>query len=215
MSRLKSWAARAARSLSAHLDRLRETLDRLHGRLREAVAEAVSGSTAGAVKDAVLAAMLAPDVSPPYESPTFRTSSRPYDQPRYRDGPSWSEDPYRSSWERDPYDEDPDRYERDEGVDDPAPVVTPEPSPESTGRRWGQAIAVGCQAAAWWLRRKSADGYVAVAALGVGVAAGITAYFVGPVVAAAAALAGSTLGLAVMADAARRGAAVLWGVGSP
>ncbi len=59
MSRINSWAARAARSLSAHLDRLRETLDRLHGRLKEAVADAVSGSTAMAVKDAVLAAMLA------------------------------------------------------------------------------------------------------------------------------------------------------------
>ena len=36
MSRIKSWTAKAAHSLSTHLDRLRETLDRLHGRLREA-----------------------------------------------------------------------------------------------------------------------------------------------------------------------------------
>ena len=39
MSRVKSWTAKAAHSMSGHLDRLRETLDRLHGRLREAVAE--------------------------------------------------------------------------------------------------------------------------------------------------------------------------------
>ena len=82
MSRAKSWAARAARSLSAHLDRLRDTLERLHGRLKEAVAEAVGGSAAAAVKDAVLAALLAHDISPTYERPPYR----PYEQSRYRDG---------------------------------------------------------------------------------------------------------------------------------
>jgi hypothetical protein len=215
MSRIKSWAARAARSLSAHLDRLRETLHRLHGRLREAVAEAVSGSAAGAVKDAVLAALLAQEASPAYESQGYHASSRTYDQPRYRDGPSWSEDPYRPSWEHDPYENDPDRYEHGEqAVDDPASESAAGQPSESVGRRCSQAIAVGCQAAAWWLRRKSNGRYVGLLAIGVGAAAGVTAYFAGPVIAVGAALAGSTLGLAAMAEAARRGAAVLFGVGS-
>jgi hypothetical protein len=217
MSRVKSWAARAARSLSAHLDRLRETLERLHGRLKEAVAEAVSGSTAVAVKDAVLAAMLAHEVTPAYESQCYRTSSRPYEQPTYRDGPYWAErneDPYRPSWQRDPYDYDPDRYEPEERLEDSTPERTPEKSPESVGRRWGQAIVVGCQAAAWWLRRKTNSRYAALAAIGVGAAAGATAYFAGPLIVAAASLAGSTLGLTALSDAARRGAAVLFGVGS-
>ena len=209
MSRAKSWAARAARSLSAHLDRLRDTLERLHGRLKEAVAEAVGGGAAGAVKDAVLAALLAHDVAPTYERP----SCRPYEQSRYRDGSYWperEEDPYRPSWERDRYDED--RYEPEERIDDEE--RTTEPSPVSVGRRWGNAVVLGCQAAAWWLRRKSNGRYAAFTAIGVGAAAGVTAFYFGPLIAAAAALAGSTLGLAALTDATRRGAAVLLGAGS-
>jgi hypothetical protein len=215
MSRIKSWTAKAAHSLSAHLDRLRETLDRLHGRLREAVAEAVSGGAANAVKDAVLAAMLASEVSSAYEAQTYRTSSAAYDPPRYRYGSSWNnstEDTYRPSWERDPYD-DPDRYEPDE-INEPTSQSLSPSAPEAVGRRFGQAIAIGCQAAAWWLRRKSNARYSALAAVGVGAAAGATAYFVGPVIAAAAALAGSTLGLTALSQAARHGAAVLFGAAS-
>ena len=212
MSRLKSWAAKAARSLSHHLDRLRETLIRLRGRLREAVTEAVSGSAAAAVKDAVLAAMLAREIPPSYESPSYGTPTRSYDQPRYRDGPYWNDDPYRPSWVRDPY-EDPDPYDRDE-TDDPTPERTPTQSPSTSTGRIGQAVVMGCQAAAWWLRRKTSGRYAALAALGVGAAAGLTAFYFGPFVAAAAALAGSTLGLTAMADVMRRGAAIMLGVGS-
>ncbi len=211
MSRIKSWAARAARSLSQHLDRLRETLTRLHGRLREAVAEAVSGSTAGAVKDAVLAAMLAHEDPPSYQSASYGASTRSYDQPRYRDGPYWNDDPYRPSWDRDPYEDDP--YQRDE-ADELTPDHTPAASPSISTGRIGQALAVGCQAAAWWLRRKSVGRYAALTALGVGAAAGLTAFYFGPFVAAAAALAGSTMGLATMAEAMKRGAAIMLGVGS-
>jgi hypothetical protein len=216
MSRVKSWTAKAAHSLSGHLDRLRETLDRLHERLREAVAEAVSGGAANAVKDAVLTALLASEVSSAYETQTYRTSSAGYDPSRYRYGSSWhnsTEDPYRPSWERDPYDDDADRYER-ENMDEPKAEPLSPSAPESVGRRFGQAIAVGCQAAAWWLRRKSNARYSAVAAIGVGATAGVTAYFVGPVIAAAAALAGSTLGLTSLSQAARHGAAVLFGAAS-
>jgi hypothetical protein len=215
MSRIKSWTAKAARSLSGHLDRLRETLDRLHGRLREAVADAVSGGAAEAVKDAVLTAMLASEVSAAYEPQTYRTSSAEYDPHPYRYGSSWNssaEDPYRPSWQRDPYDA-PDRYGPDE-IDEPTSQPLSPPAPEAVGRRFGQAIAVGCQAAAWWLRRKSNARYSALAAVGVGAAAGATVYFVGPVLAAAAALAGSTLGLTVLTRAVRHGAAVLFGAAS-
>jgi hypothetical protein len=212
MSRIKSWAAKAARSLSAHLDRLRDTLERLHGRLREAVAEAISGSTAGAVKDVVLAAMLAPEAEPTYASPNYGSSSRPYDQHRYRDGPYWDEDPHRPSWDRDPYEDDPHPYDREE-TNDPTPERTPTQSPSTSTGRIGQAIIMGCQAAAWWLRRKSVGRYAAITAIGVGAVTGVTAFYFGPFVAAAAALAGSTLGLTAMADAMRRGAAVLLGVG--
>src|ERR1022692_1185104 len=216
MSRIKSWTAKAAHALSTHLDRLREALDRLHGRLREAVAEAVSGGAAEAVKDAVLTAMLASEVTSAYEAQTYRTSSAAYDPPRYRYGSSWdnsTEDPYRPSWQRDPYDAEADRYEPEE-IDEPTTESMSPSASQSVGRRFGQAIAVGCQAAAWWLRRKSNARYSALAAIGVGATAGVTAYFVGPVIAAAAALAGSTLGLTALSRAARHGAEVLFGAAS-
>ena len=75
------------------------------------------------------------------------------------------------------------------------------------------AETFGCQAAAWWLRRKSNGRYASVLALGVGAVASVAAYFAGPVVASAAALAGSTMSLTAMTDAACRGAAILCGVG--
>ena len=216
MSQSKSWAARAARSLSTHLDRLHQTLDRLHGRLREAVAEAVSGGTAVAVKDAILAAMLSPNASPSYESATYRTSSPWHEQQRYRDGSYRAENPYRSSWERDPYDDDADPYERDEidEIDESPSAASPKQPSLSVSSRYGHAIAVGCQAAAWWLRRKSNARYSGLLALGVGAVASVAAYFAGPVVATAAALAGSTMSLTALAAAACSGAAILCGVGS-
>ena len=213
MSRLKSWAAKAARSLSTHLDRLHQTLDRLHGRLREAVAEAVSSGAAVAVKDALLAAILNPDVSPAYESATYRTSSPWHQQQRYRDGSYASENPYRSSWERDPYEDDPDPYERDE-IDDPTAKASPQQPSAPVSRRFGQAIAVGCQAVAWWLRRKSTGRYAGMLAIGVGAGASVAAYFAGPVVATAVALAASTMSLNAVTDAACRCAAILCGLGS-
>jgi hypothetical protein len=207
MSKLKSWVTQAARSLSHHLDRLRDTLTRLHGRLREAIAEAVSCNTASVVKDAVLAAMLAPKLVSAYPSSSYSTS---YDRYRHRDGPYYDDDPYRPSWERDPYDDDP--YDRDEVVE-PTPDGAPT-QPQTSTNRVGQALVMGCQAAVWWLRHKTTAGYGALTAIGVGAVAGVTAFYFGPFVAAAAALAGSTFGLTAIAEAARRAAAVLLGAGS-
>ena len=176
MSRVKSWAARAARSLSAHLDRLRETLERLHGRLKEAVAEAVGGNVAAAVKDAVLAALPANEIPPAYERPPCR----PYEQPRYRDGPYWPErDAIRTARPGNAT-----RMTRTaasrRNASRTASGTPPEPSPETVGRRWGNAVVMGCQAAAWWLRRKNNGRYSTLTAIGVGAAAGVTAFYFGP-----------------------------------
>ncbi len=67
MNREKSWAARTARFLSAHLDRLGDALERLRGQLREAVAEAVGAGAAGVVQDAVRAALI--HLAAPVEAP--------------------------------------------------------------------------------------------------------------------------------------------------
>src|SRR6202007_1514935 len=99
MGRLKSWPAKTARSLSARLDRLRDTLDRLHGRLREAVADAVGASVAGAAQDAVHAALLRPAVGSVDDARPLRPSSRTWDDPSYNADP-WAarEEDYRSAY---------------------------------------------------------------------------------------------------------------------
>ena len=113
----------------------------------------------------------------------------------------------------DPWADDPDDYYEARsyaGRDEQGAAASPEPSPEAVGRRWGLALAVGCQAAAWWLRRKTGR-LAALTAAGVGLASALVAYVAAPALAAAAGLAGSALTLAAMSDAARCGAAALYG----
>ena len=71
---------------------------------------------------------------------------------------------------------------------------------------------MGCQATAWWLRRE-AGRFTTLMALGVGLASTLAAYVAGPVLGAGAGLAGSALALAALSDAARSGAAALFGFG--
>jgi hypothetical protein len=66
-------------------------------------------------------------------------------------------------------------------------------------------VAVGCQAAAWWLRRHPGPLSLLVA-VGVGVAAGLAALAGGPLVAGGSAAAAAVLGALALADAARSAA---------
>ncbi len=198
MNRSLRWAARTARILAGHVGRLHDTLEIL----REAVARAVGQSAAGAAQDAVQSLLTeSPTESIPPADPYYpRPSSAGWYDPDRR-SPSWdddSDDPYRRRQD-DAYEERPD------GGDSPSP------SP-SGGRRWGLALAVGCQATAWWLRRE-ADRFTTLKALGIGVASTLAAYVAGPVLWAGAGLAGSALALAALSDAARSGAAALFGFG--
>ena len=204
MNRSLRWAAKAARILAGHVGRLRDTLDLLRERLREAVARAVGQAAAGAAQDAVeslLAESPSPSV-PPADPYYARPSSGGwYDPDRHRP-PSWDDDP------DDPYRrQEDDGYEERplDGGDSPPPVQSP-------GRRWGLALAVGCQAAAWQLRR-GVGRLAALKALGLGLASALAAYVAGPVLLASAGLAGSALALAALSDAARSWAAALFGVG--
>jgi hypothetical protein len=73
-------------------------------------------------------------------------------------------------------------------------------SPQRQGV-WSREVATGCQAAVWWLRRHPSP-FALVAAVGVGVAAGVAALVGGPFVAGTSAVVASALGVLALADAA-------------
>ena len=175
----------ARRLLAAHLDRLRQTLDSLGQQLREALARAVAQTVEGAVREAVHTALDAP---PPDHRLTGRSAWMP------RRGPALWEQPD----DRDLDDLD-DRW-RDDEDEVRRPASTPQGEPRSA--RCVRALAVGCQAAAWWFCRQ-AGRCSTVAALGVGVAASSVAY------AAGSGLAVPSLGLLTLASAVGAGAAAL------
>ncbi len=171
------WTAAARRALAAHLDRLRQSLAALGERLREAVAQSAGGTAAGVVRQAVATLLAAPD------APLWAT--RP---------PGRSVHLWRNPYDRDDVydDEAPDEWAgpREVSEEDPVPDMPP------TGSRllrWARALAVGCQAAAWWLRRQ-AGRHASLTALGLGLLAALAAYAAGP------AIAGAALALFVLAD---------------
>ena len=177
--------APARRLLSAHLDRLRQTLDSLGQQLRDALARAVAQTVESAVREAVHTALDAP---PPDHRVTGHTSWLPRRNPAL-----WEEAEDRTLDDLD------DRWpDEEDELHRPAP--TPQGEPRSA--RCARALAVGCQAAAWWFCRQ-AGRCSTVAALGVGVAATSVAY------AAGSGLAVPSLGLLTLAGAVGAGAAAL------
>ena len=176
----------ARRLLSVHLDHLRRTLDSLGQQLRDALARAVAETVEEAVREAVHTALDAP---PPDPRLTGRSAWLPQRNPDLWEEP---DDPALDDLD--------DRWPDDEDdVRRPAPGT---PLAEPRSARCARALAVGCQAAAWWLGRR-AGRYSTVAALGVGVAA------TGATYAAGSGLAVSSLGLLTLASAVGAGAAAL------
>jgi hypothetical protein len=192
MSHFASLLNASRRSLARHLDRLRHTLDTLGQRLHDALAHAVGQAVAGAVQEAVHV-VLANQPSP----------ARPVPGDRTRDPPAlrWHE-PQEPPWpaEADEWMEGEEYAER---ATQAAPGSEP---PQSRGV--GRALLVGCETAAWWLRRQAGRG-TAWVALGLGLAAAVAVLAGGPVVAAGLGLAGTALGLLGLADAAWAGVAAL------
>jgi hypothetical protein len=195
MSSFPSPLRRAGRLLAAHVRRLRLALARLAAEVRAAVARAVGRATGDAVRDALRVIL----DGPPPQSPSLRDPPEEIEgmwgQPRR---PRWPADPYAGHY--DPY-EIPERepdYLEDDPDDEPAPEGTSEPPPSGA---WSRAVAVGCQAAAWWLHRHPGPLALLVAA-GVGVTAGLAALASGPFVAGGSAAAAAALGALALADAA-------------
>jgi hypothetical protein len=194
------WTTRARRSLAAHLDRLRGALEGLRDRLHDAVAQAVGDAGAGVLADAVHDVLGDGQGRLPEDDDPERPWSR-------RAAPLWREPEGRgrADDDRDPWLDD--RRDHDESLDPPDEPEAERPR----GSRWCLALAVGCQATAWWLRRQTGRPQV-LRALAVGLVCGVTAYLGGPLAVAGAALAGSGLRLADLTQHLQAGVRALTGL---
>jgi hypothetical protein len=210
MTRLSAALSRARRSLGGHLARLRHSFDSLADQVREAIARAIGRTVAEAVSEAIHAALAEPAFLP---APS-RPSARP---PPLWDGPDdrpWSgerDDLYESGRYRDRYADD-DRLADDNNLDDAEPT---DPQTSSTPRPSlvRRALTAGCRAAAYWLDRHPGR-FSLVAAVGVGVIAGVAVLMTGPWFSGASGVAASALGLLALLDAVRSDTALLSAVGT-
>jgi hypothetical protein len=175
MNQSHSFRASFGRSLSQRLDRLGSTLADLRDRMRDGIAQAVAAAAADAVR-AVTRALLG-------------TSANRDLVP----SPSWSPAPRSSLWN------EPDDLEKEDrftDYDEDEDLLDDQPQPKGTDpSRVRNALALGCEGAAWWLRR-SACGY-ALTAIAIGLVCVAAALLVG------SHLAGSVLSLAALADVIR------------
>jgi hypothetical protein len=190
MPSLCSPLKRIARLLAEHVRRLRESLVTLTAQVRAAVARIVGQATGNAVRDALTvildgppAARLTSARDPPDEPGFWPEQRRPYWHPQRRD-------------DYDPYEEG-DRFEDED--DDAAEEETTSDEPKIS--TWARAVGIGCQAAGWFLRRHPGRGAV-IAALGVGIVAGLAAVIGSPFVCATSAVLASALGVLSLAEAA-------------
>lgn len=200
------WLRSLARSLAVRLDRLRVTLDGLRTRVRQSVTQAVGEVVAGAVQDALRVALAVPPVvtAPALPPPRrYGTGGAFWDRPDAHDDDSalpWNNP--RHERLDDPED---DLSEDDLPADDFDDVpydpghVTEAPATQSAPQ-WPEAAAIGCQAAAWWLRRQG--GRLPLLALGVGLAAGLATFTGAGLVTSGVGALASALGLTSLAPTA-------------
>jgi hypothetical protein len=186
------WLNRAGRSLAGRLEHLGDTLDSLRDRLRESVAGVIGQTVAVAVRDVLRTLLRAPvDMAPP---PTSSRSTNPPFDPWYEPDDLYREDRTTTLLDHsDGYD----------AYDDELPehaAVSEEPASRSA--RWGLALAMGCEAVAWWLRRQ-AGRCSPLGAFGIGLCCSAAAYLAG------ASLADSVLSLVHIADLVRSSTGVL------
>jgi hypothetical protein len=179
-----SFRASFGRSLTQRLDRLGSTLADLRDRMRDGIAQAVAAAAADAVRAVTRALLGTPPnrnlVPSPSWSPTARSSlwNEPDDLEKEDRFPSFD-----------------DEEEEDDWLDDEPLDKATEPS------RVRNALALGCEGVAWWLRRGT--GRYALSAIAVGLVCVAAAYLVGNH------LAGSVLSLAALANVTRSGMGVL------
>jgi hypothetical protein len=202
MPSLLSPFRQVGRLVAVQVGRLRAALESLAGEVRAAVARAVGQATGEAVREALRVILDGrPERRGYHESPDDGEGA--WGEPRHSTWPA-----HRAS---DPYARDPDEPDPDEDPDHaPKPsnastdVGTPDDEPIAWRRAgaWSRAVAAGCQAAAWWLRRHPGPSALA-AGIGIGIAAGVVTLVGNPLVAGVSAVAASALAVLALADAAR------------
>jgi hypothetical protein len=157
------------RALADRLERLRQTLEELIARVHEAVAQAVGQAVSAAVRDAILAVLRAATARAALPTPSWLPPKCYHSAWSEGREPSSSAsaytDPSAGWWT--------DEESEDDEADRPHPSgVEPPPS------RWRCALALGCRASAWLLRRWPGRRPL-LAAVGIGAACAVVAYAVG------------------------------------
>jgi hypothetical protein len=189
----------AGRLVADQVRRLHAALERLAGEVRAAIARAVGQAAGEAVREALRVILDGPPGRPAADDPPDDRQGL-WGEPRRRTWPAPAYGPYAP----DPDDTDPD--DADDHADrrpfpsDEPPAAEGPAGPPNAGA-WSRAVATGCQAAGWWLRRHPGR-FAPAVALGVGLAAGAVTLLGGPCAAAWSALADAALGVLALADAA-------------
>jgi hypothetical protein len=206
MPTLTSRLRRVGRVVAHQVGRLRAALERLAAEVRAAVARAVGQATGEAVREALAVILDGPPQGSGHHNGLADDRDGGWGQPRR---PTWPAarpyDPYeRDPYAPDPYEPEPDDEPASRHAEDDDPPADEAVAAQQPGA-WARAVAAGCQAAVWWLRRHPGP-FALVAAAGIGVAAGVATLVGSPLVAGASAVAASALGLLALADAARAAA---------
>jgi hypothetical protein len=189
---------RVGRVLANHVRRLRHALNVLTAQVRAAIARALGQATGDAVRDAVAVILNGPpDDSAQHDRESERAEGL-WRQPRSRPWTSDGYDRYEDS------DRDPTYYPED--LDDEEEAVAPPTNQPQRSGAWSRAVLTGCHAATWWLRKHPGSLSV-IAAVGVGVAAGVAALFASPFMGSVSCVAASAINALALADAARSAAA--------
>jgi hypothetical protein len=168
-------------------------------RVRQSLASTVGRTVADAVTEAVEAALAPPAEQGSYYPPVRSNPAPSRERDWWGDpgGSSWGQhgdyDGYGRPYANDPYDED----------NDQEPAELPQ---ESCPGRLTRSLAAGCRAAAWWLERHPGR-FSLVLAAGVGVAAGVAAFFTGSTLVGVTGAAASALTLLALTDTLRCAAA--------
>ncbi len=187
------------RLVAGQCRRLHRALEALAAEVRAAVARAVGQAAGEAAREALLVVLRGPAGA---DDPRDDREGL-WGSPRRRPWPAQPSDPYAAE-DYDPYGRDPEdgrayRYVPADGDPAEGPAEGPRPG------AWSRAVAAGCQAASWWLRRHPGRCSLLAAAV-IGVAAGLVALVGGPLAAAGTAVAAAAAGVLELAEAARSAA---------
>jgi hypothetical protein len=183
-------------TLADRLRRLNDNLQSLAIRLKEAIATAVSSTIGEVVRD-LLRRFLGDQDTKEGHSYTGQFDSQPRDRYRSRFDSEERDWDYR--------DDDPWNEERQNWHEPTKPDSTPQASP-----RWNAAFRTAIQTALWWLRTQPLRRPVMTTTL-VALAAGGTALFAGPTIAAGVSVIASVASLILTSDSVRSACGILTG----